>query len=110
MEDAFQAVAEKFGKWQENTRLSSYGPQHPLVTGAPRDLLLSRNRVDNCYERRVEGFRQHGEHEFGAVGFAGNTVFWRIDYYSPDLQHESEAPADPNVIVGVLAVMLAEEY
>ena len=66
--------------------------------------------MDNCSERRVEGFRQHGGHEFGAVGFAVNTVFRKIDYYSPDLQHESEDPADPNLTLRVLTIMLAEEY
>ncbi len=33
-----------------------------------------------------------GEHDFGAVTVEGHTVFWKIDYYAPDMIHGSEDP------------------
>src|SRR5271157_5858934 len=37
----------------------------------------------------------HGEHDFGAFEHEGQRIFWKIDYYAPDMEHGSENPADP---------------
>lgn len=52
----------------------------------------------------------HGEHDFGAITLEGQKVFWKIDYYAPDMLHGSDDPADPAVTRRVLTLMLAEEY
>ena len=52
----------------------------------------------------------YGEHDFGAFDYDGRHIFWKIDYYAPDLMMHSEDPADPAQTVRVLTVMLAEEY
>ena len=52
----------------------------------------------------------HGEHDFGSFELCGRKLFWKIEYYDPDLQHGSEDPADPAKTMRVLTVMLAEEY
>lgn len=52
----------------------------------------------------------HEEHDFGCVEIGGQAVFWKIDYYDPDLKFGSENPADPAVTARVLTLMLAEEY
>ena len=52
----------------------------------------------------------HTEHDFGAMDFKGQKIFWKIDYYTPDLKHGSPDPADPAVTCRVLTVMLASEY
>lgn len=52
----------------------------------------------------------HGEHDFGSIDHDGVRIFWKIDYYAPDMQHGSEDPADPKQTVRVLTIMLAEEY
>jgi Protein of unknown function (DUF3768) len=52
----------------------------------------------------------HGEHDFGIVEYAGNTIYWKIDYYDSTLKGHSPDPADPAVTRRVLTMMLAEEY
>ena len=51
-----------------------------------------------------------GEHDFGAIVYEGNTVFWKIDYYDLDLMHHSPDPSDPHVTRRILTIMLGEEY
>lgn len=51
-----------------------------------------------------------GERDFGAVQVGGEKVFWKIDYYAPDLNAGSENPANEGVTHRVLTVMLATEY
>lgn len=59
----------------------------------------------------------HGEHDFGAITIEGEKVFWKIDYYQPNMEGEldmdhlySEDPSDPEQTIRVLTIMLAEEY
>lgn len=52
----------------------------------------------------------YGEHDFGAFDWAGNRLFWKIDYYDPTLRFGSEDPTDPARTCRVMTIMLAEEY
>lgn len=52
----------------------------------------------------------NGEHDFGAFKHAGERICWKIDYYAPDMQHGSEAPADLSKIVRMLTILLASEW
>ncbi len=52
----------------------------------------------------------HAEHDFGSFRHGDETIFWKIDYYDLSLTAGSEDPADPEVTVRVLTVMLASEY
>lgn len=52
----------------------------------------------------------NGEHDFGIFEVFGAKLMWKIDYYDLDLEFGSENPADPNVTVRVLTVMLPREY
>ena len=52
----------------------------------------------------------HGEHDFGSLDHNGQQIFWKFDYYAPDMMHGSENPADPSQTVRVLTIMLAHEY
>jgi Protein of unknown function (DUF3768) len=37
----------------------------------------------------------YGEHDFGSFELAGETFFWKIDYYDLRCEFGSEDPADP---------------
>jgi hypothetical protein len=50
------------------------------------------------------------EHDFGAIEYEGNTVFWKINYFDLDLINQSPDPSDPHVTRRVLTIMLGEEY
>jgi len=52
----------------------------------------------------------HHEHDFGSFEFGGVTYFFKIDYYSPDMDGGSEDPADPEKTTRVLTIMRADEY
>lgn len=52
----------------------------------------------------------HGEHDFGSFEMAGETFFWKIDYFDKGLKHGSENPADETKTTRVLTLMLAQEY
>ena len=52
----------------------------------------------------------HGEHDFGAFVQHDQQIFWKLDYYSVDLNQGSPDPSDSGVTTRVLTVMLAEEY
>jgi hypothetical protein len=52
----------------------------------------------------------HGEHDFGSFALGGMTYFFKVDYYSPDMQYGSEDPADPEKTTRVLTIMRVDEY
>jgi hypothetical protein len=52
----------------------------------------------------------YGEHDFGCFEFAGETFYWKIDYYGVDLQSGSEDPGNPEKTTRVLTIMFAAEY
>jgi len=51
----------------------------------------------------------HGEHDFGSVEIDGETYFWKIDYYAPDLRSGAEDASLPETM-RVLTIMRADEY
>jgi hypothetical protein len=52
----------------------------------------------------------HGEHDFGSMEQGGQTYFFKVDYYTPDMDGGSEDPADPAKTTRVLTIMRADEY
>lgn len=51
-----------------------------------------------------------GDHDFGAFYHGGERIFWKIDYYAPDMMHGSENPADISKTVRVLTILRASEW
>lgn len=62
------------------------------------------------FDRFDEDNDPHGEHDFGSIEIDGQTIFWKIDLYAPDLKPGSSHPSDPEHTHRVLTVMLASEY
>jgi hypothetical protein len=52
----------------------------------------------------------HREHDFGTIDLEGETYFFKIDYYAPDLASGAEHPEDPETTTRVLTIMRADEY
>jgi hypothetical protein len=52
----------------------------------------------------------YGEHDFGALTFRGERIFWKFDYYDLSLQYGSPNPQDVSQTRRVMTVMLASEY
>ena len=52
----------------------------------------------------------YGEHDFGRLKIAGQTILWKIDYYDRSLCYGSPDPADEAVTTRVLTIMLSSEY
>lgn len=50
------------------------------------------------------------EHDFGAIIVYGEQLFWKIDYYDPDLINGSPDPADEAVTCRVLTILKASEW
>ena len=78
--------------------------------------LLGNDAVDRILHlvMRFDDFSERndpfGEHDFGAIEYEANTVFWKIDYFDLDLMNHSPDPIDPHVTRRVLTIMLGEEY
>jgi hypothetical protein len=69
-------------------------------------LILARIRAFDNFD---EDNDPHGEHDFGLFEDGDVRVFWKIDYYDPEMELMSSDPADPSVTTRVLTVMLTEE-
>ena len=52
----------------------------------------------------------NGERDFGSFQLFGIELMWKIDYYDPQLEFGSPDPADPDLTVRVLTVMVPSEY
>lgn len=52
----------------------------------------------------------YAEHDFGRICVNASVIFWKFDYYDPDLQMASLDPTDPTITTRVLTIMMADEY
>ena len=52
----------------------------------------------------------YGEHDFGMFFISEKKMFFKIDYYDLEMKYHSPDPANPEVTIRVLTLMLAEEY
>ena len=69
--------------------------------------LLARVRSFDAFTNDNDPY---GEHDFGSFELAGQTYFFKVDYYALDMDGGSEDPADPAKTTRVLTIMRADEY
>lgn len=63
-----------------------------------------------AYDDFSEDSDPHHEHDFGAIEIDGERTFFKVDYFSVDLQAHSPDPTNPKITRRVMTVMLASEY
>ena len=83
-----------------------------MVTAGVRELddldaVLNKVRAFDAFS---EDNDPYGEHDFGHIDLQGSVIFWKFDYYDPDLQMASLDPGDPTITTRVLTIMMADEY
>ena len=110
---SIQTECDRIRLLNDNFRSTFIGGQVVLTSG------VSELPIDVKAEAllRVKKFKDftkdndpYGEHDFGYFELAGDTFYWKIDYYDADCRYGSEDPADPEKTRRVLTIMFAAEY
>ena len=97
----------------DNFRSTFVGGQVVMTQGVNELPLDTKARVllsVQSFSNFTKDNDPHREHDFGSFTVEGETYFFKVDYYSLDMQSGSEDPADPNVTTRVLTIMRADEY
>lgn len=97
----------------DNFRSTFVGGQVVMTVGVselPMDVKATALLKVKSFNDFTGGNDPYGEHDFGSFQLAGETIYWKIDYYDSDTQFGSENPANPAVTTRVLTIMLAHEY
>ena len=80
------------------------------VNGLPLDVKAEALLKVKAFKDFTRDNDPYGEHDFGCFEVAGDTFYWKIDYYDADCQNASEDPSDPVKTTRVLTIMLAGEH
>lgn len=116
MGPAMSKIAEKAKHVRvlnDNFRSSFIGGQVVMTAGVnelPMDVKAEILLKVRSFDDFTGGNDPYGEHDFGFFEAAGETLYWKIDYYDIDCRYGSEDPADPAKTTRVLTIMLAAEY
>lgn len=97
--------------------LGSHGKFRGRMVGTPAVSALPAEALNMLLEavRDFEGFDDdddpYGDHDFGAVTFAGEKWFWKIDCFENDeCEFGAITPEQPEHCFRVLTIMRADEY
>ena len=95
-------------------RVEGLGNGSVFVTAGIRanghDFLLKAVAAVRTFSDFAQDNDPWGEHDYGAVDVDNEKVFWKFDYYSPDLTTGSDNPANEGQTHRVLTIMLPSEY
>jgi len=80
------------------------------VNALPAQIQAAALSAMQTFSAFTEDNDPHGEHDFGSFELAGETFFWKIDYYDETCTYGSEDPCDPDKTTRVLTLMLAKDY
>ena len=100
LNDAFRTSGFISGRWFLTRGVVDMGPE--FVALAIRAVL--------AFDGFTPDNDPYGEHDFGSFNLAGQTMFWKIDYYDAAFEHGSDDPSDPRVTCRALTILLASEY
>lgn len=93
-------VPEIQGQYVVTCGIHELGPEAQIIIAAKvRD-----------YDVFTEDDDPYGEHDFGAITYNGEKIFWKIDLYDIHYEMGSEDPSDLAKTRRVLTIMLASEY
>lgn len=102
---------EKIRELNDQFRKTFIGGRVMLTQG-----IVGREDVEDIL-RKVQAFDAfttdndpRGEHDFAAFQAGTDTVYFKIDYYAPDLSAGSEDPSCPNRTERVMTILMASEY
>lgn len=102
---------EKIRELNDRLRTSLHGGRVMTTQGvlALNDLpaILTRLRE---YDDFKPGDDFYGEHDFGSFTHEGQLLYFKIDYYDPDLMFGSSDPSDEAITLRVLTLMLSTDY
>ena len=104
---------ERIRALNDNFRSTFIGGQVVMTQGVnelPLDVKANALLMVRSFDDFTGGNDPYGEHDFGSFAVAGDTFYWKIEYYDVDCRHGSEDPADPERTTRVLTIMLAAEY
>ena len=52
----------------------------------------------------------HGEHDMAFLDVDGARIFFKVDYYDPEMRRHSTDPSNPEITRRVLTIGLASDY
>lgn len=104
---------ERIRVLNDNFRTTFIGGQVVMTQGVnelPMDVKAKALLAVRSFNDFTGDNDPYGEHDFGCFEIAGETFYWKIDYYGIGCQYGSEDPTDPEKTTRVLTIMLAAEY
>jgi len=107
------ANSDRIRVLNDNFRSTFVGGQMVMTQGVDALPMDTKARVllaVQSFSNFTKDNDPHREHDFGNFDVEGETYFFKVDYYSLDMQAGSKDPADPNVTTRVLTIMRADEY
>jgi len=113
MPEVANGKAQRIRVLNDNFRSTFVGGQVVLTCGVselPIDVKAQALLMVKTFKDFTGDNDPYGEHDFGHFECAGDTFYWKIDYYDTDCQYGSEDPAEPEKTTRVLTIMLAAEY
>ncbi|WP_424363142.1 DUF3768 domain-containing protein [Methylocystis parvus] len=111
---ADEPQADRIRRLNDAFRRQGSGGGNLLMTAGVACLPLADQAAILRKARSFDAFTPdndpYGEHDFGAFEHKAQKLFWKIDYFAPEMAHGSHDPADPAQTVRVLTIMFADEY
>jgi hypothetical protein len=107
------SIADRIRVLNDNFRSTFIGGKVVMTQGVNALPLDTKARVFlavQAFSNFTKENDPHGEHDFGNLDIEGETYFFKLDYYSLDMEGGSEDPAEPAITTRVLTLMRADEY